>query len=317
MSNNFAPSNGGLPLSVTNPGKQFWVNSSTVLPKNGAPGRADSGVAITGKGTYLRPFATINQALSKCVASRGDVIFVMPGYTETITAAAGGFNLTVAGVAIVGLGSGDAKPTLTLSTAATADINVSANNTSITNVRFVSAEDDITSCLDITGADVTIDRCEFMAAVAANAFLTCITSSNTAFGLTIKNCVFNMESSVGGLAVTIVAVQAISFDGDNTTIIDNYITGDYSVTGILNTTTVAEGTIVARNNIHNVATENIAGGISIKTSTSGMCFDNVMFIADTTAIVGMMINAYLLCFENYAVNVVTESAALIPAVAST
>ena len=314
---NFAPSNGGLPLSVTNPGKQFWVNSSSVFPKNGAPGRADSGVSITGKGTYLRPFATINQALSRCTANRGDVVFVMPGYTETVSSAGGGFALSVAGVAIVGLGSGDLKPTITLGTATSSDINVSADDTSIFNFRFVSGIANLTNVLDITGSDVTIDSCEFRAGAAATACLTSITSSNTAFGLTVKNNIFNQESDIVGVAVTDVAVQAISFDGDNTTIIDNFINGDFTVTGILNVTTVAEGIIVARNNISNVAAGDIAGGISIKALTSGLCYDNTIYVGDSTAIVGMMDNASLLCFENKAVNETAESAITIPTLAST
>ncbi len=306
---NFAPSNGGLPLSVTNPGKQFWVNSTSVITKSGVGG------VSTAPGTYNRPVATINQALDLCTASRGDVIFVMPGYTETVTAAAGGFNLTIAGVAVVGLGAGDEKPTITYTTVVGADTNISASNTSITNFRFVSGIANLTNCLDITGADVTIDACEFMAGAAEEEILTSITSSNTAFGLTVKNCVFNQESSILGVAVTNAAVQAISFDGDNTTIIDNYITGGFSVTGILNVTTVAEGIIVARNKIHNV-TSAAAGGISIKALTSGMCFDNRIFCPDTSAVAGLLVNASLLCFRNEAVHTVTLSSIVVPTAVS-
>jgi len=308
---NFAPSNGGLPLTVTNPGKTFWVNSTTVIAKDGVGG------VSTAPGSYQRPVATINQALDLCTASRGDIIYVMPGYTETITAAAGGFNLDVAGVAVVGLGSGSLKPTLTYTTAAGADSNISASNTSLTNFRFVSGIANMTNCLDVTGADVTIDSCEFMCSAAATGMLTSITSSNLAFGLTVKNCVFNNESSIAGLSVTDVAVQAISFDGDNTTIIDNFITGSYSVTGILNVTTAAEGALIGRNKIHNINTSAAAGGISVKTATSGLCFDNNIFVLETSAVAGLLVNASLLCFENYAGNVITEAALIVPGVAST
>jgi len=52
----------GLPLTVSNPGEIFWVNSTSVLPKRGVAGQSRTS-ATPGKGTYNRPFATINQAL--------------------------------------------------------------------------------------------------------------------------------------------------------------------------------------------------------------------------------------------------------------
>jgi len=116
--------------------------------------------------------------------------------------------------------------------------------------------------------------------------------------------------------MTDVAVQAISFDGDNTTIVDNRIVGLFSVTGILNVTTVAQGTIIARNTIFNESAA-AAGGISLKTATAGLCYDNNIFVLETSAVAGLLINADCFCFENYAGNVVTEAALIVPGVAST
>ena len=82
----------GKPLFDLHPGKIFWVNGSSVLAEGGIAG-ADT----TGSGTYKRPFATIDYAIGKCTASRGDIIMVMPGHSETITTD-GGIALDVAGV---------------------------------------------------------------------------------------------------------------------------------------------------------------------------------------------------------------------------
>ena len=306
---NFSPSNGGLPLSVTNPGKQFWVNNSSVITKKGVAGAAKA------PGTYNRPVLTINQALDLCTADRGDVIFVMPGYTETIATAGGGFNLDVAGVAVVGLGSGALKPTFTQNGVVGADINLSADDCSIYNLRFVCGLADHTKALDVTGADITIDSCEFMGSIATTSYITPIVSSNAAFGLTIKNCVFNKDSSIVGTAMSDAAGQAISFDGDNTTIIDNHILGLFAVTGILNVTTAAEACIIARNKIFNESVA-AAGGISLKAGCTGWCYDNNIFVLETSAVAGLLINASLFCFENYAGNVVTESSVIVPDVVS-
>ena len=74
----------GLPLNQVHPGVVHWVNSTSILPPSGTSG------ADGNKGTYQQPFATIEGALNsvRVVASRGDVIMVMPGYTETLTTAA-------------------------------------------------------------------------------------------------------------------------------------------------------------------------------------------------------------------------------------
>ena len=112
----------GVPLTTSNPGEIFWVNNSSGLAKNGACGSNGN------DGTYRRPFSTIDFAIGKCTASRGDIIVVMPGYTETLTTA-GAIAVDVAGVAIVGLGIGTMRPPITMNaSAATVLIGVGNHN---------------------------------------------------------------------------------------------------------------------------------------------------------------------------------------------
>jgi hypothetical protein len=100
----------GMPLVQTQPGAVFWVsNASTLLV--GQKGGSDGN-----RGTYDAPFSTLAGALTACTAGRGDIIFVKPGHAETISSASI-LSLNVAGVAIVGLGSGSNRPTLTFTTA--------------------------------------------------------------------------------------------------------------------------------------------------------------------------------------------------------
>src|SRR5258705_1677161 len=95
----------GLPLITSFAGNVYWVSSSS-----GSDG---------GKGTRERPFATLAYAISRCTANQGDVIFVAPGHTETITSATA-LPFNVAGVTIVGVGAGATRPTFTFTTANTA-----------------------------------------------------------------------------------------------------------------------------------------------------------------------------------------------------
>lgn len=132
-----------VPTEVPHPGKVFWVNNSAVLADKGIGGSDGN------KGSYQQPFATIDYAIGRCTASRGDVIYVMPGHAETVTATS--IALDVAGVSIIGLGKGDLRPTLTYSTAA-ATITVSAANCSIVNVRHVANKLDVASAVTLGAA---------------------------------------------------------------------------------------------------------------------------------------------------------------------
>ena len=109
-----------VPLTSVHPGKVFWVNTTTVIPATG------KGPSNGNKGTYLQPFATIDYAIGKCTANRGDIIMVMPGSTETITTD-GGIAVDVAGVAIIGLWNGTQRPKILIDAAAAA-VGVSSAN---------------------------------------------------------------------------------------------------------------------------------------------------------------------------------------------
>ncbi len=177
----------GLPLAVTHPGKIFWVSNATTLSDRQVGG--SNGNA----GTFDAPFATVTYALSKCTASRGDVVMVKPGHAETISAAAG-LILSKAGVAIVGLGHGSLRPTFTLGTANTASITVTANNVTVHNFLFKANFLNVATCFDIANAQVAndfcVDNCEFRDTSVILNFVACVkvgTTAQIADGLTLTN----------------------------------------------------------------------------------------------------------------------------------
>src|SRR5688572_29807952 len=107
-----------------------------VPPTTGAVYFVHSSGSNGNKGTSSdQPFATIDYAVSRCAANKGDQVIVMPGHTETTTA----IGLDVAGVAVIGLGFGRNRPALTATTAATDLVNVSAASCAMTNIRLVGA----------------------------------------------------------------------------------------------------------------------------------------------------------------------------------
>jgi len=119
-------------------GNIFFVDSVTGLSSNSGQ-------------TIGAPLATIDQAVGKCTADKGDVIYVMGSHTETVTTD-GGLTIDVDGVRIVGLGEGDGRPLISVETLAAAAVVLSADGCIIENMRFSIGIDAATDPIQITGS---------------------------------------------------------------------------------------------------------------------------------------------------------------------
>lgn len=144
-------------------------------------GRDGAGAGLT---TQL-PFATIDYAIGKCTASKGDRIYVLPGHAETLTGA-GAITADVAGISIIGLGNGTNRPTLTLSTTATT-IAVSAANVLMSNLRITSSVDELVKVFNVTAAHLTLDGVDVFETTSCQIIQFMLTT-NAADNLTVKNC---------------------------------------------------------------------------------------------------------------------------------
>lgn len=175
-----------VPLDLAYPGKQFWVSNSTTVAHqlSGAVPGSDAGAY---DGSFNKPFATIDYAVGRCTAGRGDVIFVKPNHAETL-ANATSLLLDVAGVAVVGLGTGSSRPTISMS-ATTSNIPVSAANVTVYNLLFVpvTASTLTTSVFTVSGTalatDFTVQKCEFRDVSTTVAFTALLTGNATAANL--------------------------------------------------------------------------------------------------------------------------------------
>ena len=289
----------GLPLSVSHPGEIFWVNNSSVLAKDGVGGSDGN------DGSYRKPFSTIDYAIGRCTASRGDIIMVMPGHAETIDAATD-IVMDVAGIAIVGLGTGSSRPTLTFSTADTANIPITAANMSIKNILFVANFADVASVFTATGTatptDFAVEDCEFRDSTASLNFLSIITGNATANsmdGLTFSK---NHISSLGTTAATtaILILEA----ANRVTINDNF-----GVWAVLNDTAamLAASTFnllsfqFARNVLNRPNTSSTGGSFISGSGTAwtGTAHDNRMWQLDASAGIWIPTGTKLGFFENY------------------
>lgn len=130
----------GMPLLQAQPGNVFWLSNSTIVERPNVSG------ADRLPGTFNRPLQTLAGALLQCQQGAGDVIMVKPGHRETISSATA-LALSVANVAVIGLGIGNMRPTFTLDTAATANIQLRAANVSLQNLIFNANFADIASMI--------------------------------------------------------------------------------------------------------------------------------------------------------------------------
>lgn len=225
----------GIPITIAHPGKVFWVNNSSVLPPGGVGGSDGN------PGTFLKPFSTLDYAIGKCTANRGDVIMVMPGHAENV-ATAGAITCDVAGVAVVGLGSGTLRPKFSL-TAAAATFVISAANCSFYNIEWQANAADVVIGLDVSGVDgLSFENCYFTEAGANLNFVDTIDLATGADDISFKSCKF-----IGNDAANDAFISGVAHSG-------MYI--DDCVFYANTAQTAAHGLIVSSGNVTNLRIRN-------------------------------------------------------------
>lgn len=175
---------GNLFLSVTG-GAVFYVGPATQI----------SGMGDVGQGIAGRSFTTVNAALAACVAGRGDVIFVLPGYTENVAGANAWSNWAASDVTIIGMGRGTNRPTLTW-TAAASTVLFSVANSRLLNCQLYLAGPHVNGAALTVTAPITV----------------------SAAGCEISNCRifwgFDADQLVGIGITTTAAADDMKFNGN-------------------------------------------------------------------------------------------------------
>lgn len=235
----------------------------------------------TGTGTGVSPtdaFTTIDAAIGACTADNGDVIVVLPGHTEALTAAAS-VALDVAGVTIRGLGVGRQRPILTYTTAAAASFDISAARCVVENIVFtLVGVDAITAGINVSAADVTIRDCEIELADATNQATLGILTTASANRLIVEGCFFHGTNNAG----TATAIRVVG--GTDAIFRNNIITGGFTTTlgGIQNVTTAAVNMQIHGNVIVN-QTASASVAITLHASTTCIFSNNRLGVLTGTA----------------------------------
>lgn len=260
-------------------------------------------------------YTTIALANAACVAGRGDIIMVLPGHTESI-ASATALTMSISGVTVLGLGLGSLRPVVTLDTAATATINVTAAGVTFKNIVFVANFADVASCFTLTTAkDFNVDSCEFRDTSSSLDFLCIVTTAatdNAADGLKFtNNYVYSLPTTDGAVVSILGNVLRLNVS-DN--IVDKAATNDagHMITA---SSKILGGVRILRNILTVVGSSGGAVGIfftgSGATSSGVLGFNNVWSL-DTTGGLLMTASTGIRPMQNYLSGAVDKSGTLIP-----
>ena len=249
------------------------------------------------------PLATIDAAVGKCTANQGDMIVVKEGHAESLAAAAD-LALDVAGITIVGLGHGNDRPTVTLGTAVTADVDVDAADITVINLIFdLTGIDAITAGIDVNAAGFTMLGCRVVMSDSGGQAILGILTDAAADRLTIDGCDFIGSSDAGPTA-------AIRFVGnDEGTVRNSRFTGDYSVGNISMLTTAPTDVLIENNDFNNLNAVDVnVEGIAAATGTIRRNTCRIATDGQTTWLNSL---GDLQLHENYGVNNSAETGMLI------
>ena len=263
------------------PGNQYFVDSG-------------SGSALHDGKSWSSAKATIDSAIALCTANNADVIWVAPGHTETITGT--GITVDVAGVSVIGLGSGSLMPWIKHNHA-DAEVSIAADNVTWEGIRHSADVTSVKVAIEIEdGSDYcTVRRCLFdVVATATDEFLVSVRTNDASNFAVIEDNYIDM--GLGG------AVAAISFteDMDGTIVRNNTIRGDYSTACINGITTKSTKLIIHNNLLMNGETDNIGAkpAIELVTASSGTISNNYIVCNLATKAASIVADTCML-FENY------------------
>lgn len=281
-------------------GDRWWVHSGT-------------GTDGAGYGTHPdAPVATIDYAIGLATASQGDIIYVMPGHNETITAATS-MVIDKIGLSILGLGRGANRPTLDFDNTA-GTIEFDAASCRLSNVILKASVPSVVVGVNIDAHDCEIDHCFFTYEDTGDEFV--MTIDLSAFDrANIHDNVIETEAGAGA------ATRAILIVDTNDSVIENNIfRGTWTDAAILGATTLSARMLIKDNVIYNSDTTNYGAIDGGAVNSTGQIVGNyITSLYSQAAAVAKTIRKCNFTFaNNYFADTVAERAATaVPATSAT
>jgi hypothetical protein len=221
----------------------------------------DSAIAGGDGSSPSTALATLNAAMDQCVAHRGDRVYILPGHSETLSAA-DAVDLDIAGVEVIGLGRGTKMAKFVYDNSA-GEFVIGAANVRIQNLWFVPSVTGITLGIDVEAAadGYEIIGCRLADAETAGTdeFLIAIrVAAGADNGRILGNYI---DMGTAGAATGITLTTSI-----NTQMHDNVIKGDFSTANVAFITTAP----VAFDGFRNVMINGVVGGLNTEPCIEGL-----------------------------------------------
>jgi hypothetical protein len=259
------------------------------------------------------PFSTLDYAVGNCTANKGDIIFLMPNHAESLTAAAG-VDLDVAGITVIGLGTGTDRATFTLGTTEACDVDFGADNITIHNIVFdLTGIDAVAAGIDIDAQYAHINQCEIIGADASGQATIWIDVGDSSHGFKLTNSLL-VGTTDGG------AADAINVNGacNEMIITDNIIYGSFSNAAV-SVSAAGLRCDISRNHIGNNVDDKAPVDLGATSVVTGFYADNRIGVATSHATATTYNVGQAWAHENYTaiLSFNTMSGILYPAVYST
>lgn len=270
--------------NIVTTGSVWFVDSST-----GSSGNSGQDIK--------HPLATIDQAINKCTANKSDIIYVMPGHAETLsTDDATDLVPDIAGISIIGLGSGSDMPEVTFDGGTSTSINVQAAAITIKNIRFIAASSAIAVGIDVSADHFTLEDCMTDFDSSGDDFVIHVNIDAVDYA-TIKNNRLIAENATAG------SNDGIRLDDTHhTKIIGNYISGDFARAGIIGEGALGKSLLVDHNFIYNDDTAAASNGIDLNVAFTGIISYNTLCCLYATACATLIDPGSCGLIENYITN---------------
>ena len=261
------------------------------------------GVASGGSNSYAgtdpsEPLATINNAVARCTANKGDYIVCMPGHYEDLgdTSVSGAIDLDVAGITLLGIGNGTLQPRIDFNHA-DSDFLVGADNVTIENMHFDATVTGVKLGVAVEAAatDSVIRNCRFtVETTATDEFIVSINLLAGCDRALIEGG--SIDMGLGG------ATDGIKLTGASAdvTIRGCNIKGDFSTACITSDTTLSTETMIEYCMLIQGTTGamNAVAAISMLTGNTGIVRRNDI-VCDVATYILMTLGDTMCFFENY------------------
>ena len=239
----------------------------------------DSGLSASGDGSnWLNAVITLDEAVNLCEADRGDIIYIAQGHTEVLGAAADEVDINIAGVTVIGLGTGELRPLFDYTGDVSGAFAIGADDVTVLNCAFLANVPDVNDAIEIeAGAEnFVIASCRFSVVTAGtDEFLDVIKIAAGCDNGLIQDCDIEMGGGASQSAINTAGTDYLLIRG-------NRISGDYGIANIEDATTASIWITIQGNTLVNGTVGGTAGlgtlpVITLKSDTSALIINNDCF----------------------------------------